>query len=77
MASDSSKLAAAMQVIGEHLDEIRREVFKPDTKMKLTFIARDPGNPEADVVVSEDDLAGVAELVARSLKREIVVTPRA
>ena len=40
--------------------------------MKLTFIARDPGNPEADFLLSEDDLSEVAELLIRSSKREDV-----
>ena len=43
--------------------------------MKLTFIARDPKNPEADFLISEDDLSEVAELLIRSSKREDVRHP--
>ena len=52
----------------------RREVFKRDTILKLTFIARDPANPEADFLMSEDDLSEVAELLIRSSRREDVRT---
>lgn len=66
----SAKMDAAMHIVSRHLDAIQREVFKPDAGMKLTFIARDPTNPEADFLLSEDDLAEVAELLVRSSKRE-------
>ena len=39
--------------------------------MKLTFIARDPTNPEADFLLSEDDLSEVAEVLIRSSAREV------
>lgn len=65
----TSKMQAAMRIVAEHLDEIRQEVFKPDAGMKFTFIARDPTNPEADFLVSEDDLDEVAKLIARSSQR--------
>lgn len=64
------KMQRAMQIVGAHLDAIQREVFKADAGMKLTFIARDPSNPEADFLMSEDDLAEVAEVLIRSSKRE-------
>lgn len=64
----SEKLDRAMRIVSRHLDNIEREVFKPG--MKLTFIARDPTNPEADFLLSEDDLSEVAELLIRSSKRE-------
>ena len=66
----SNKLTAALQVVSRHLDAIEREVFKPGAGMKLTFIARDPKNPEADMLVSEDDLGEIAELLIRSGRRE-------
>lgn len=64
------KLEAAMKIVSQHLDAIEREVFKEDAGMRLTFIARDPTNPEADFLVSEDDLSEVAELLIRSSSRE-------
>lgn len=66
----SPKLQNAMRTVSAHLDALQREVFKADAGMKLTFIARDPANPEADFLLSEDDLAEVAELLIRSSKRE-------
>jgi hypothetical protein len=68
----SDKLKNAMQIVGRHMDAIEREVFKKGAGMKLTFIARDPTNPEADFLVSEDDLSEVAELLIRSAAREDV-----
>lgn len=68
----SEKLQSAMRIVSRHLDQIKREVFKPGAGMKLTFIARDPSNPEADFLVSEDDLSEVAELLIRSSQREDV-----
>ena len=47
--------------MSKHLDAIQREVFKADAGVKLTFIARDPNNPEADFLMTEDDLDQVAE----------------
>lgn len=68
----SPKMQRAMRVVSTHLDAIQREVFKADAGMKLTFIARDPNNPEADFLLSEDDLDQVAEVLIRSSQREDV-----
>ena len=65
----SEKMQTAMQRVSRHLDAIQREVFKPGAGMLLTFIARDPTNPEADFLMSEDDLSEVAELLIRSSNR--------
>ena len=67
----SVNLNNASDVIGMHLEKIRREVFRPEFRgrMKLTFIARDPANPESDMFVSEDDINGVSELLQRTAKR--------
>ena len=70
----TDKLIRAMQVVAGHLDSIEREVFKRGSGMRLTFIARDPRNPESDMLVSEDDLDQIAALIERSKKRE-QVTP--
>lgn len=66
----SPKMEGAMRVVSKHLDAIQREVFKADAGMKLTFIARDPNNPEADFLLTEDDLDQVAEVLIRSSRRE-------
>ena len=66
----SPKMQRAMHIVSGHLDAIQREVFKDGAGMKLTFIARDPGNPEADFLLSEDDLSEVAEVLIRSSRRE-------
>jgi hypothetical protein len=63
-------MTAAMRIVSGHLDAIQREVFKAGAGMKLTFIARDPSNPEADFLMSEDDLSEVAEVLMRSARRE-------
>ncbi len=68
----SPKMEGAMRIVSKHLDAIQREVFKPDAGMKLTFIARAPNNPEADFLMSKDDLSEVAELLIRSSRREDV-----
>ena len=47
----SPKMEGAMRIVSKHLDAIQREVFKPSAGMKLTFIARDPNNPEADFLI--------------------------
>jgi hypothetical protein len=68
----SEKLQGAMNVIARHLDAIRLEVFAADARerMKLTFIARDPSSPEADIFVSEDAVDQVAELLIRTGARD-------
>lgn len=66
----SPKMQVAMRIVSEHLDAIQRTVFKEDAGMKLTFIARDPANPEADFLLTEDDLDQVAEVLIRSSRRE-------
>lgn len=63
----SRKLDNAARIVAGYMDRISAEVFKPG--MRLTFIARDPENPEADFFLSEDDLPEVAELLVRSAKR--------
>jgi len=67
----STKMQNASVTIGMHLDKIRRDVFKAEYRegMKLTFIARDPEDPESDMFVSEDDIEGVIELLQRTVKR--------
>ena len=66
----SPKMQVAMRIVSEHLDSIQRSVFKANAGMKLTFIARDPENPEADFLLTEDDLDQVAEVLIRSSQRE-------
>lgn len=66
----STKMLDAVHVIAGHLDEIETTVFKPGSGMRLTFVARDPNAPEADILVSEDDLDGIAALIECSRARE-------
>jgi len=57
--------------IGWLLDKHLAPIFKPG--VQLTFIARTPGNDQADVLVtSERDLNDVVALVLRSLGRAVV-----
>lgn len=53
--------------IGSALAELSK-LFKPD--MKLTFIARHPTHKERYVIVTEDDLAGLASLLAAESAKE-------
>ena len=57
--------------IAEFLDEIKRR-FTRDFHglIKGTLILRVPGDPEMDVVVTEDTSAGIREVLDRSDKRE-------
>lgn len=54
-------------VIQRHIEPM----FKPG--VKLTVIARTPGNDEADVLVSNDSLGDLAALIERSKAREDIV----
>ena len=57
--------------IGWLLDKHLAPLFKPGTQ--LTFIARTPGNDEADVLVtSERDLNDIVALALRSLGRAAI-----
>lgn len=72
----TDKLENAMRIIGEHMAEMEN-VFKPG--MKLTFIARDPNNPEADfLMTSDEDLPAVIDVLKRSESRPVagVVGPK-
>ena len=55
------------QTVGETLEELRKRVFIPEMRQqyKLTFVARHPEQPELDIVVTEDDMAGLNDLVTR------------
>jgi len=52
--------------IEKHLNEISL-LFKPN--IRITFIARLPGNDEADVVLSIDDLSEAIKVLERSQHR--------
>lgn len=75
----SKKLDDATAAIGRRLDQIRAEVFKPEFRggMRLTFIARDPTNPESDIFVSEDELEDVIDLLRRTVERSATSTHQA
>lgn len=68
----NDKLIQAMTLIAEHLEEIRGAVFKPGLNMKLTFMARDPANPEADLMVSDDEIPALIDALHRQAGREDV-----
>ena len=63
------KLERTRQTIGEALEELRARIFLPDVRerYKLTFIARIPGEPEMDILVTEDDRDGLSALLDRRL----------
>lgn len=56
--------------LGAILDRHVAPIFKPGTR--LAIIARTPGNDEADVLVTDDDIASLAALLERSKAREAV-----
>jgi len=71
MALSSAQLHDLNTRIGGLLDKHFAPIFKPGTN--LTFIARTPGNDEADVLVtSESDINDVVALALRSLGRASV-----
>lgn len=58
--------ARLVGVLAKHIEPI----FRPGTKFAV--IARTPGNDEADVIVTDDDLDALKALIDRSKKREVV-----
>lgn len=48
-------------------------IFKPGTR--LAIIARQPGNDEADVLVTDDDIDSLIALLQRSKAREEIKPP--
>lgn len=50
-------------ILARHVEPL----FKPG--MKVTLIARCPGNDDADALVTSDTLDGIAEVVERSRTR--------
>ena len=69
MDRDISDLLQAklVNVLVKHIEPI----FKPGTK--LAVIARAPGNDEADVIVTDDNLDALKALIDRSKSRGAVV----
>jgi hypothetical protein len=55
------------ETIAEALESLHADLFIPD--MRLTLVARRPGNTECELVVTDDDLAEVIKVVRRSQKR--------
>jgi len=58
--------------ITDHLSQIEKLFTKP---MKFTFIARDPSNPEMDVLISDDDFDEVKALISRRQDTEPLPAP--
>lgn len=58
--------AKLVSVLVKHIEPI----FKPGTKFAV--IARTPGNDDADVIVTDDDLESLKALIERSKSREAV-----
>ena len=59
-------LAANVAMFHEQADELMHHIKKlltPD--MKLTLVARKPGNDEADIVLTDDDLAEAVKVLQR------------
>lgn len=58
-------VAAFQEQASALLDEIAR-LLKPDAK--ISFIARFPGKPEQDILMTQDDPAEVVGLIQRRMK---------
>lgn len=56
-------LEEASVIVAEHMDDIL-QCFKGDDS-KITVLVRQPGLPERDFCMSNDDLAEVAAMVER------------
>lgn len=65
-ATKSQLVSKLAFVLANHVEPL----FKSGTKFAL--IARTPGNNEADVLVSDDELPELAALIERSKAREVV-----
>jgi len=61
---------ALRDAIAEWLERIRQLLPPEVGEFKLTFMARVEGNPEADIVVTQDSAAGLAEVVQRAAARD-------
>ncbi len=61
------KLASAHLTIADALGDLAK-LFQPG--MRLTFIARHPDHAERHVIVTDDDMKGLAELLAREAAKE-------
>lgn len=66
--SDTHRMIHAR--LGAILERHVEPIFKAGTR--LTIIARTPGNDEADVLVTSDDIPSLAALLERSAAREVV-----
>ena len=64
------KVDIAASLIRDTLVELQSVLFDPD--VRLTLIARLPGDDEADLVVTSDDLDEVASVIARSFSRKVM-----
>lgn len=56
-------LASLRRELAHHLNQIHGAYFVPE--VRLTLIARLPGNDDADVVVTADDTAEVLKAIQR------------
>jgi hypothetical protein len=75
MALTTQELLDLNDRIAHALERHIEPIFKRGTK--VTLLARTPGNDEADVLVSsEGDLQDVLDMVARSMKRNVVGGPQ-
>lgn len=64
----SKRVREVHQALDCVLHEVEMEYFKPG--IKLTFLARMPGNPEGDMLLTKDDLDEVIKAIERSKTRE-------
>ena len=63
-------MSLALELVGReasHLLGKMQKLFKPG--IKVTFLARTPGNPEGDFLLTDDDLSEVKAALERSEKR--------
>lgn len=67
--NDQALLAKIADILVKHVEPI----FKDE--VKITLIVRLPGNNDADVVVSSDDINELTALIERGKAREVVVMP--
>ncbi len=67
------ELQALNNRLGDILARWVEPVFKPGTKLAL--IARTPGNNEADVLVTSDEIEPLIALLERSKQRAVIGEP--
>ena len=64
----NEKVRRAGEAVVDALEKLHKGYFIPE--MRLTFIARRPGDPEGDMLITLDDVDELAALIERCKVRK-------